>query len=279
MPATCDARSQELCGGHCRPNAPRPRAREQRESEKASHPRPYAGAMWPSGRSGWLLERVAVVAAVGWLAASAFVAVTWHRAGWPAPAGLASTASGVAHGRVWTLFSSALPVSRYPVAELAGCALTVAVALRTLGGVRFWAVALSSHVGSALIAYAGIAVLWLVAPASASEAAEELDYGISAVWFGTIGALLAVLHARGRGRDALVLAGLVVAVAVALAAYSGWLPVVEHLLALAIGATVTRALATNEPQAEGGRARRISGRWPSTRRAASPVRARPSDPS
>ena len=235
--------------------------------------------MTPRRRSVPLLERVAVVAAVGWLVMSAVVTVAWHRAGWPDPAALASTANGVAQGRVWTLFSSALPVSRYPVAELAGCALTVAVALRVLGGVRFWAVALASHVGSALIAYAGIAVLWLLSPAAASDAAEELDYGISAVWFGTIGALAVALHDRGRRREGLVLAGTAVAVAVALIAFSGWLAVVEHLLALGIGATVAGTLERRRPQLEGGRARWIVGRWPSTRRAANPVRARPSDPS
>jgi hypothetical protein len=227
------------------------------------------------GRPDSSLERAAVLAAVAWLATSTILTVAWRRAGWPDPADLASTASGVEHGRVWTLLSSMLPVSEYPFAELAGCALTVVVALRVLGGLRFWAVALSSHLGSALIAYAGIGVLWLLDPAAASDAAVEDDYGISAVWLGTIGALAAVLYDAGRRRAALAVAGTAVAASIAIGTDSDWLPVAEHLLALTIGAAVARALA---PQPDGAPLRR-AGKWPSTRRAASPVRARPSDPS
>ena len=240
---------------------------------------PYPGSMTRRGRSDPLLERAAVVAAVVWLVTSAVVTVTWHRAGWPDPADLASTASGVGHGRVWTLLSSMLPVSEYPFAELAGCALTVAVALRVLGGLRFWAVALASHLGSALIAYAGSAVLWLLSPAAASDAAAEDDYGISAVWLGTIGALVAVMHHDGHRRAAPAAAGAAVAASIALGTDTAWLPVAEHLLALAIGAAVARALQPPRPPQPDGAPLRRAGKWPSTRRAASPVRARPSDPS
>lgn len=226
-----------------------------------------------------LLERAAAWTAVAWLATSTILTVTWHRGGWPDPADLASTASGVEHGRVWTLLSSMLPVSEYPAAELAGCALTVAVALRVLGGLRFWAVALASHLGSALIAYAGIAVLWLLDPVAASDAAVEDDYGISAVWLGTIGAITAVLYQEGRRRVALGVAGVAVAASIALGTDSDWLPVAEHLLALAIGAAVAVALARRSTAQEDAPPPRIAGRWPSIRRAARPVRGRPSDPS
>src|SRR5690242_5276623 len=128
-------------------------------------------------------HRAGVVAAIGWLAASLALTVAGAD-----PHAFASTASGVAHGRLWTLLTSGLPVSQYPYAELAGCALAVAVALALLGGVRFWIVALASHVGSALVVYAGIGAIWLVAPHVVADIAVEPDYGISAVWLGTIGA-------------------------------------------------------------------------------------------
>lgn len=238
-----------------------------------------------------MLARAGVIAAVCWLAAGALLTVSRQREGWPHVSALASTASGVAHGRVWTLLTSGLLVGRYPFAELAGCALTVLVALWLLDGLGFWVVALASHVGSALLVYAGIGVVWIVAAGAASDLAAELDYGISAIWFGALGAIAVVLHRRGFRRAAVLVAAAAVSAGVALVAVSDELPSAEHLVALAIGAAVARSLPATPlrtrrlpPQADAPPPREArppgsAGVCPSARMAANPVRARPSDPS
>ena len=208
-----------------------------------------------------MLARAGVIAAVCWLVAAAVLTVSRRRDGWPEVSALASTVSGVAHGRVWTLLTSMLLVGRYPFAELAGCALTVLAALWLLDGLSFWIIALASHVGSALLVYAGIGVVWVLSAGAASDAAAEQDYGISAIWFGALGAIAVVLHRRGLRRAAVIVAAAAVAAGVALIAFSDELPFAEHLVALAIGAAAARSLAPEE-----------------TRPAANPVRASPGDP-
>ena len=238
-----------------------------------------------------MLARTGVIAAGGWLAAGAVLTVSRQRHRWPDVSALASTASGVAHGRVWSLLTSMLLVGRYPFAELAGCALTVLAALWLLDGLSFWVVALASHVGSALLVYAGVGVVWIVSAGAASDLAAEQDYGISAIWFGALGAIAVVLHRRGFRRTAVILAASAVAAGVALVAVSDELPFAEHLVALAIGAASARSLAAAplrprrlSPQAEAPPPREprptgSAGVCPSARMAANPVRARPSDPS
>jgi hypothetical protein len=238
-----------------------------------------------------VLTRAGVIAAVCWLAAAAVLTMSRHRDGWPAVSALASTASGVAHGRVWTLLTSMVLVSRYPYAELAGCALTVLAALWLLDGLSFWVVALASHVGSALLVYAGIGVAWIVGAGATSDLAAEQDYGISAIWFGALGAIAVVLHHRGLRRAAVIIAAAAVTASVALVAVSDELPFAEHLVALAIGAAVARRLTaarpgeqrlapqTEVPPPREARPAGSAGVCPSARMAANPVRARPSDPS
>jgi hypothetical protein len=238
-----------------------------------------------------VLARAGVIAAGCWLAAGAVLTVSQRRYGWPEVSALASTASGVAHGRVWSLLTSMLLVGRYPFAELFGCALTVLAALWLLDGLSFWIVALAAHVGSAVLVYAGIGVVWVVSADAASDLAAEPDYGISAVWFGALGAIAVVLHRRGFRRTGVIVAAAAVAASVALVAVSDELPFAEHLVALAIGAATARSLAAAptrtrgvRPQGEAPRSREprptgSAGVCPSARMAASPVRARPSDPS
>ena len=235
-----------------------------------------------------VLARTGVIAAGSGLAVGAVLTVTRQRYGRPDVSALASTASGVAHGRVWSLLTSMLLVGRYPFAELVGCALTVLAALWLLDGLSFWIVALAAHVGSALVVYAGIGVVWVVSAGAASDLAAEQDYGISAIWFGALGAIAVVLHRRGFRRTGVIVAAAAVAASVALIAVSDELPFAEHLVALAIGAATARALAAAprgvRPQGEAPppRAPRPTGSagvCPSARMAANPVRARPSDPS
>jgi hypothetical protein len=238
-----------------------------------------------------VLARAGVIAAGGWLAAGAVLTLSRQRYGRPEVSALASTASGVAHGRVWTLLTSMLLVGRYPFCELAGCALTVLAALWLLDGLSFWFVALASHIGAALMVYAGIGVVWIVSAGAASDLAAEQDYGISAIWFGALGAIAVVLHRRGFRRTGVIVAAAAVAASVALVAVSDELPFAEHLVALAIGAATARSLAAAplrtrrlSPHAEAPPPREArppgsAGVCPSARMAANPVRARPSDPS
>ena len=168
-----------------------------------------------------------VVSVLGYLAAVAVIEATgrpdWHS--------LSASPDAVAHGRVWLMLTSGLVVEGVVWAQLAVLAAVLGLALWRFGALRLWAVALAAHVGSALLAYAAVGVLWLV-DASLVDVREP-DYGISAVMAGELGAL-----AAGGGRRTALLVG-VLALAgfgIGLADASNWPANAEHLLGFAIGA-------------------------------------------
>ena len=156
---------------------------------------------------------------------------------------LAASPADVAHGRVWLLLTSGLVIDGVPWLQLAVLALVLAVALERLGAARLWAVALVAHVGSALVAYAGVGVLWLVDRALVDGVVHAPDYGVSVVLAGELGAL-AVAGGRRMALfvGALVLAGIGIGVADA-----SLLANVEHLLGFALGALTILVLERRVP--------------------------------
>jgi hypothetical protein len=162
--------------------------------------------------------------------------------GWPRPDALASSPAGVAAGNVWELVTSGLVIDGPPVVQLAGTALTAFAVLQLLGAAAFWAAVAVAHLGSAVIAYAGVGVLWLVAGVDVDAVVDAPDYGISCVWAGAAGALLtALLAARG---TRLRIAALVGGAAVLVAGVPGdGLAGVEHGLAFVLGGLTAVALA------------------------------------
>jgi hypothetical protein len=167
-----------------------------------------------------------VASVVAYLAAVIVVEVT----GSPDWRSLAASPDAVAHGRLWLLLSSGLVVDGVAWVQVLVLAAVLGLALWRFGAARLWAVALAAHVGSALVAYAGVGVLWL-ADRSLADATEP-DYGISVVMAGELGAL-----AVGGGRRTALLVGLLALAGFGVGlADASTLANAEHLLGFAIGA-------------------------------------------
>lgn len=116
-----------------------------------------------------------------------------------------------------------------------------AVILRE-GPVTWWLAAIAGHVGSALLAYALIAIAAVLGSAGADRASDDPDFGVSCVLGASVGALLAsaVLARRDGARDAgttVALAAGLTGAAAMLALSAGWLDA-EHGLSVALGAGV-----------------------------------------
>ncbi|MBK5110249.1 MAG: hypothetical protein JJE10_02650 [Thermoleophilia bacterium] len=199
----------------------------------------------PSGR---LLDRILIAAAGVYLV---WIAAVGAGSGWHATADL------VFEGRVWLLLSSSLEITpEFNWAQwilLAG--ITAAVIYR-LGPRIWWTVALTGHVGAALVSYTAIEIATQAGSASARTSAGQTDFGVSIVLAASLGALTAsgLTGRRGRNGD---LAGTDratptradrAALAVGLlglagmAAFSiGWYDI-QHLVGYAIGFFLTRYL-------------------------------------
>ena len=215
------------------------------------------------------LRAASVALAVAWLTAVCVIALARARTGLPDAAALASSPRGVMHGEVWTLLTSGLVIAGPPASELAGTALVVAGVLQALGGPKFWAVALSGHVGATLVAYAGIGVLAGAGWSGVDGVLDAPDYGISAVWAACIGALVAAA-ARRRGRRGLAASLLATAGLAVFAVVIGqpWsLAGVEHVLAFVLGAAVVAVADSRGARAavlRGSRPQAVeaaAGRW------------------
>ena len=155
--------------------------------------------------------------------------------GQPHPAVLAVSPAQLARGEVWRLATSALPVSRFAFLEIAGAVTAIALAVRAFGLGVFAIAAVLGHVGSTLVAYAGVGVMWLADPHWIGGLVEDADYGISAVWFAALGLLAVALGARRRALGVALFGGCV-AVSFALLELSDWLAFAEHVLSLCFGA-------------------------------------------
>ena len=197
------------------------------------------------------LRELAGPASVGlYLGALAVIQATGH----PDWETLTSSADAVAHGRVWVLLSSGLVIDGDPWLQWAVLGAVMIFALVRLGAGRMWACGLSAHVGSALLAYAGLGVIYAIDPSQTDP--DEPDYGVSVLFAGLLGALAT----SGTRRQAALIA------IVSLAGFSiglqdaSWLANAEHVLGFAIGALLnleldrrarTRAAAAANPPAGG----------------------------
>jgi hypothetical protein len=202
------------------------------------------------------LERLLLAAAIAWLAAVALIEVV---APGLDPADVGSSPDAVAAGRLWRLLTSALIVEAgVPWLQIAVLAGVTALVLVLHGPIVWWLAALIGHVGSALLAYALIAVADALGSASAERVEDDWDYGISCV----LAALCGVLFAGGVSRLRRGGGGLDVALVVATSlGLLGWLVTidwygVEHLFAFALGAGV---VAVSAPAGRGSRRARVAG--------------------
>jgi hypothetical protein len=157
---------------------------------------------------------------------------------------LAFSPADLLAGELWRLPLSGLVVDGGTWTQLADL-VPVALLLVLLADSRtFWRAAIGGHVGSTLVAYAVVGALALADPAALGQLVTELDYGVSCIWAGCLGALATVAARRGsrRGVSAALFAACTLPalrlVSPGLVSGSGTLQLatLEHALAFAIGA-------------------------------------------
>jgi hypothetical protein len=193
-----------------------------------------------------------------YLAAVLIVAATRALSGRPTTNAFALTPDRLAAGKVWLFPTSAVVVDGAVLPQLAGLVPAVLVAERRLGGGFTGAVMVIAHVGATLLTYATLAVFTGDADGAHNR---SLDYGISAVWLGVLGALFidALPGARRREPRELLVTGVGAVAFITGVSLFPLLAATEHGLAFALGAASMGA-------------RSVAGRW--ARSAASTASAR-----
>jgi len=200
---------------------------------------------WKSAQGSRALDRALTVAAVVYLAA-VIVFTILVRSGDLSVPGIDSSADGLADGQLLSLVTSGIAVAG-PLAvwQILLGAFVAAVVIRREGAAVWWVAALVGHVGSALISYAIIGLASALGSASAEDAANDPDYGVSAV----LGASLGALFASGLRAGDRTITGFGIAGFIGLLPFSfGWLDM-QHPLAFALGAAVVLRIGSTDPAA------------------------------
>lgn len=145
-------------------------------------------------------------------------------------------------GRVWLLVTSALNVvSTLATVQWVLLAAAVAFTVYRVGPRIWWVVAISGHIGAAMISYAVIELAIALGSQSADHTASQADYGVSIILGATLGALTASAMPFRRTADDPMDAGDRAALWIGLAGLAGMLIVsfgwydVQHPLGYAIG--------------------------------------------
>lgn len=160
--------------------------------------------------------------------------ITRAVAGHPTPSEFALTPDRLADGRLWLFVTSAVIVNGPALPQIVGVVATLVAAAARLGA-RFTAVVMIvAHIGATLLAYAALAVLTGDADGAHNR---KLDYGISAVWMGALGALAAAALPAARRRRPLQLAMVGLGAGAFVFGVSAFplLAATEHGLAFALG--------------------------------------------
>jgi hypothetical protein len=193
-------------------------------------------------RSGPAADRLGTALAIGYLLALLCVESLRRATGSPGPAELAANPEAVASGKVWLFVTSAFIVNGPLALELSAAVASSIILIRRHGGLLFWRVAIVSHLGSTLLAYAGVGLLWLSTPDTVGNVVERSDYGISAAWMGVLGALLVSswrsLAAGRGGRWERFLLFTCAGAAIISFSFFPLLAGIEHVLAFALGVIV-----------------------------------------
>lgn len=199
------------------------------------------GSRRPSGA----LDEALTAAAVAYYVAVVVVTIL-DRSDALSPSTIDSNADGVADGHLLGLLTSAVAVAGPLVVwQIALGAFVTTVVIRREGAAVWWVAALVGHVGSAVVSYAIIGLASALGSASAEDAANDPDYGISAV----LGALLGALFASGLRAGDRMITTFGIAGFVGLLPFSfGWLDV-EHPVAFGLGAAVVLRLGSTDPVA------------------------------
>jgi hypothetical protein len=164
------------------------------------------------------------------------------RAGAYSAAAIGASFDRVAHGEVWRLVTSSLAADVPIVASLVSFVVIAGVGVVFCRGRLFWLAAAAGHVGSAATVYGFIAVSRGLSPGAFEPSVDRLDFGVSTMQAGWVGALACTAWERTRGSAG---GRLLVVVGVAVLAVIGWVlhpdPSVltfEHPVAFALGIVV-----------------------------------------
>ncbi len=185
-----------------------------------------------------LARWIGIGGAIGYLGLVAVFEVARDAGGGPRVADMASSPSGVLAGHAWRLLTSAFIVAGEPVAQLALTTAAVVAVLVLFGPGLFWRAAFAGHVVATVIAYLGVAVLWLVERGDVDHVVDEPDYGISCVLAGTLGALTGAALRAWKPWPVLVAAAIAIAILALVAPMSYDLTGAEHGLAFVLGVVV-----------------------------------------
>jgi hypothetical protein len=186
-----------------------------------------------------LARWIGIGGALGYLGLVAAFQAERSAGGGPQVRDVASSPSGLLSGHAWQLLTSGFIIAGEPWVQLALMTAAVITVLVLFGPGLFWCAAFAGHVVATVIAYLGVAVLWLVARGDVGHVVDEPDYGISCVLAGTLGALTgAGLRACNQpwAVVAVAVATVLILAAVILASFD--LTGAEHGLAFVLGGIV-----------------------------------------
>jgi len=193
---------------------------------------------------------IGIAAAIGYLGLVCAFEMARSAGGGPQVGDLASSPSGVLSGHAWRLLSSGFIVAGEPVAQLALMTVAVVAVLVRFGPGLFWRAAFAGHVVATVLAYLGVAGVWLVARGDVGRVVDEPDYGISCVLAGTLGALTGAGLRSWQPWPVLAAAATSVAILALVTPISYDLTGAEHGLAFVLGVLVglrTSGLASATP--------------------------------
>ncbi len=161
---------------------------------------------------------------------------------------LAANPHAIAEARLWLLLTSALLVQSPYVWSLVTFGLLGVLALVVCGGRVVWISALAGHVGSSLLVYALLAAVRTVERHAFDGLLTAPDYGVSAMSSAWLGA---IASASWRARERTPRGRLAIVLAVVAMALFGWMLRrnlsfldLEHVVAFGIGVTVAMRLST-----------------------------------
>jgi enterochelin esterase-like enzyme len=195
-----------------------------------ARPLPFATLRRSFGRKPGVLLAAAYALAV------TAVTVTHFTLDLPSADAITLTPSLFAQGKLWLLATSAFLVSSD---SLAGAWLSLGVLAAAIASVRdpgrFWRAAIAGHVGSTVIVYAGVGMVWAADPHAVAGLVDQSDYGISCVCAGAAGALFATTSHHRSQALRLLYPALLVGWLVGVSATSGGLALLEHPIAFVLG--------------------------------------------
>jgi hypothetical protein len=167
------------------------------------------------------------------------IAITRVVFGFPTINELASSPALLLHGEWWRLFTSAFVIEGPAVPQLLAIGVLGSMGIYFGGSWTFWSTALAGHFLGTLLAYAGLALVWVQNHALVASYITDPDYGVSLIWCAALGAFAAMVwFDRGQqwslgSRMAIVATVLTIMVVVTI--YSDKMDAVQHALAFIIG--------------------------------------------